>query len=330
MDRRKFLRALVGAAGAPILFSNQVQAAKISTGESDKLGALLPRRPFADTGEQLTIMGVGGYHIGICSETECQQIIETALENGVRFFDNAWKYNKGLSEERYGKYLTPKYRDQVFIMSKADSREGPSPRQQLEDALRRMKTDYLDLWLIHTVSSPEDAENRVPEMLPVMLKAQEEGKVRHCGFSGHTVTSAHLKVLELAKGGPLKTCLMPISPIDTIAEDSFTLKVLPRLIEEGYSPLAMKVMSSGRVLKKYDSKSIVPDRLSLEENFWFVLSLPICSLVSGMPNLENLRQNIDIAKRFTSLTEGDRKAIADKVAEVANSKGLEPYRNWLY
>ncbi len=330
MDRRKFLRHLVGAAGAPLLIPKLAEAAKISTGESDKLGALLPRRPFADTGEQLTIMGVGGYHIGICDEAECERIIETALEMGVRFFDNAWKYNKGLSEERLGKFLTPKYREHVFIMSKADSREGPSPRQQLEDALRRMKTDYLDLWMIHTVSSPEDAENRVPEMLPVMIKAQEEGKVRHCGFSGHTVTSAHLRTLELAKGGPLKTCLMPISPIDTIARDSFTLKVLPRLLEEGYAPLAMKAMSSGRVLKKYNGKSIVPDRLSLEENFWFVLSLPICSLISGMPNLANLRQNVGMAQRFTKLTEGDRQAIADKVAEVANAEGLEPYRDWLY
>ncbi len=330
MDRRKFLRRLVGAAGAPLIIPNLAHAAKISTAESDKLGILLPRRPFADTGEQLTLMGVGGWHIGQPGEAECERIIETALEMGVRFFDNAWKYHNGRSEERYGKFLTPKYRDQVFIMSKADSREGPSPRQQLEDSLRRMKTDYLDLWMIHTVSSPEDAENRVPEMLPVMLKAQEEGKVRHCGFSGHTVTSAHLRTLELAKDGPLKTCLMPISPIDTIARDSFTLKVLPRLIEEGYSPLAMKVMSSGRVLRKYNGKSIVPDRLSLEENFWFVLSLPICSLVSGMPSVENLRQNIEIAKRFTKLTEGDRKTIADKVAEVANSKGLEPYRDWLY
>ncbi len=330
MDRRTFLRALIGAAGAPLLYPGQVEAAKISAGDSDKLGLLLPRRPFADTGELLTILGVGGYHIGISSESECERIIETSLENGVRFFDNAWKYNGGRSEERYGKYLTPKYREQVFIMSKADSREGPSPRQQLEESLRRMKTDYIDLWMIHTVSSPGDAENRVPEMLPVMLKAQEEGKVRHCGFSGHTVTSAHLRVLELAKGGPLKTCLMPISTIDTIARDSFTLKVLPKLVEQGYAPLAMKAMSSGRVLRKYNGKSIVPDRLSLEENLWFVLSLPICSLVSGMPNLENLRQNIDIAKRFTSLTEDDRKTIADKVAEVANSKGLEPYRNWLY
>ncbi|AWT60526.1 MAG: Aldo-keto reductase YhdN [Candidatus Moanabacter tarae] len=330
MIRREFLRAVLGASGSTVLIPSFSFGGRTMTGQSDELGPLLPLRPFANTGEKLTIMGIGGWHIGDCEESESQRIIETAIENGVRFFDNAWKYHNGLSEERHGKFLTPKYRSHVFLMSKADSREGPSPRKQLEDSLRRMRTDYLDLWLIHTVSSPEDAMNRVPEMLPIIEKAIDEGKVRYAGFSGHTVTSAHLKVLEIAKGGPLKTCLMPISPVDAVSRDSFTIKVLPKLLDQGYAPLAMKTMNSGRALNTYGGKSVVPGRLSFEENFWFTLSLPICSWVSGIPNLANLRQNIDIAKRFTSLTDSDRSAIADKVTEVADASGLEPYRGWLY
>ena len=330
MDRREFLRTVVSASSSAVFAPGLSYGGRTTTGQSDKLGTLLPLRPFADTDEKLTIMGVGGWHIGHCEESESQRIIETAIENGVRFFDNAWKYHDGLSEERHGKFLTPKYREHVFLMSKADSREGPSLRKQLEDSLRRMRTDYLDLWLIHTVSSPEDAVNRVPEMLPVIEKAIKEGKVRYAGFSGHTVTSAHLKVLEMTKGGPLKTCLMPISPVDAVSRDSFTMKVLPELLEQGYAPLAMKTMNSGRALNEYGGKSVVPGRLSFEENFWFTLSLPICSWVSGMPSLAHLRQNLDIAKRFTSLTESDRHAIVEKVAEVADADGLEPYREWLY
>lgn len=306
------------------------RAAKISKGDSDRLGALLPQRSFADTGEKLTIMGVGGAHIGRCSESECEQIIEEALENGVRFFDNAWKYHDGLSEERYGRYLSPRYRDDVFIMSKADSRDGGDVWRQLEDSLRRMKTDYLDLWLIHTVSSLKDAAHRVPEMLPVMHRARDEGKVRYFGFSGHTVTSAHLHVLELAKGDVLKACLMPISPVDAASEDSFTVKVLPRLLEKDYAPLAMKSMNSGRIFREYDGKTVVPGRLTLEENIWFTLSLPICSWVSGMPSVENLRENVKIAQSFSSLTEDDRQAIVHKVVQVADATGLQPYRKWLF
>ena len=330
MDRRRFLRYLAGAAGSASVLPSVAGAAKISEGDSDRLGALLPQRSFADTGEKLTIMGVGGAHIGRSSESECQRIIEEALESGVRFFDNAWKYHDGLSEERYGRYLTPRYRDDVFIMSKADSRDGGDVGRQLEDSLRRMKTDYLDLWLIHTVSSPEDADHRVPEMLPVMHRARDEGKVRHFGFSGHTVTSAHLHVLELAKGDILKSCLMPISPVDAASEDSFTIVVLPRLLEEGYAPLAMKSMNSGRIFREYDGDTVVPGRLTLEENIWFTLSLPICSWVSGMPSVKNLRENVKIAQSFTSLTEGDRQAIVHKVVQVADADGLQPYKEWLF
>ena len=330
MDRRRFLRYLAGAAGSASALPAMTGAAKFSEGDSDRLGALLPQRSFADTGEKLTIMGVGGWHIGQCSETECQRIIEEALESGVRFFDNAWKYHDGLSEERYGKFLTPRYRDDVFLMSKADSRDGGDVGRQLEDSLRRMRTDYLDLWLIHTISSPEDADHRVPEMLPVMHKARDEGKVRHFGFSGHTVTSAHLRVLELGKGDDLKSCLMPISPVDAASEDSFTVKVLPRLLEEGYAPLAMKSMNTGRIFGKYDGETVVPGRLTLEENIWFTLSLPICSWVSGIEMVNNLRENVKFAQRFTSLTESERQQIVSKVAEVADAKDLQPYREWLY
>ncbi|WP_321288074.1 aldo/keto reductase [uncultured Sunxiuqinia sp.] len=175
----KNLATMTAALPVPSLLSAQNK-------ERDKLGELLPIRRLGKTNKYVTMLGVGGYHIGWTSERNAQAVIETAIEGGVRFFDTAEQYGPAVSEKRYGKYLTPKYRDNIFLMTKTQARNAKDAQQHLEDTLRRMKTDHLDLWQIHSIFTPEDVENRIAEGgLDVVKKAKESGKVKYIGFTGH-------------------------------------------------------------------------------------------------------------------------------------------------
>ncbi len=168
-DRRDFLKtmaAMTAAISVPSLLHGQSAA-------QDRLGEILPTRLLGKTGQQVTMLGVGGYHIGWTSERDAQEVIETALEGGVRFFDTAEQYGPGTSEERYGKYLTPQYRDLVFLMTKTLARTAKGAQLHLEDSLRRLNTDYLDLWQMHSLTTPADADERLSNgVLEVLLKAK--------------------------------------------------------------------------------------------------------------------------------------------------------------
>ncbi|WP_269525065.1 aldo/keto reductase [Coraliomargarita parva] len=308
-----------------------LSGATIVSSGSDRLGATLPVRPFGKTGESLTALGLGGFHSASGGDRNGQALIETALEQGIRFFDTAHKYLGGASERLYGNYLTPKYREDVFIMSKCDTRDPALPAAtQLERSLQRLKTDYIDLWMVHTLIDEADAEKRVLEMLPVIEKAKASGKIRHCGVSGHYSTAALLKALDLTTERPIDALLMPISAVDSVSQDSFIQEVLPELGKRQIAPLAMKTMGAGRITSHMiGGKRVVPDRISLDENQWFVLSLPVCSWVSGMTTVEQVQTNADILRRFTRLTESDRLTIAEKLLDVADEAALQPYREWL-
>ena len=151
MDRREFLETGFKGALIASLMSNVARAAKIQTGGSDKLGAILPTRPLANTSEQLTLLAVGGYHVGLVDERMAQRVIEAALEEGIRFFDTAHGYQSGRSEERYGKYLCPKFRDHVFLMTKSTANTATSFQEEFDLSLKRLKTDYVDLLYIHSL-----------------------------------------------------------------------------------------------------------------------------------------------------------------------------------
>jgi aryl-alcohol dehydrogenase-like predicted oxidoreductase len=328
MNRRTFIRSLIAAAGSTALLGPSSQGlAAMST--SDKLGKLLPTRALGNTGERLTIMGLGGWHMAAGSESNSQAIIEASLEQGIRFFDCAAKYHSGRSEEVYGKFLTPKYRDSIYLMTKCDSRDPSIPaQQQLDDSLRRLNTDYIDQWLVHTVVDTRDARDRAKEMLDVLHDAKNKGKIRHFGFSGHKETPAMLAALDEMGGDKTDVALMPMNPHDFVSRDSFIVNVLPKLIEKEVGVLAMKTMNAGRFNRPLNGKSIVPDALSIEENQWFTLSLPITSWVSGMQTPEQVYSNTKIAKEFTSLSEDDRIEIADRIMDFADAPQLQPYRQW--
>ncbi|MDH5602589.1 MAG: aldo/keto reductase, partial [Cyclobacteriaceae bacterium] len=189
MEKRDFLKYLTSLTAAMLLpFKGPGQPGPLR----DRLGEILPMRKLGKTGKEVTMLGVGGYHVGWTTEKDAQEVIEAALEGGVRFFDNAESYGPHTAENRYGKYLTPKYRDLIFLMTKSYSKDVKTARKHFEESLSRMKTDYLDLWQIHSLQSPADVDTRLDDgFIDLVRELKESGKVKHVGFTGHADPNAH-------------------------------------------------------------------------------------------------------------------------------------------
>ncbi|MDJ0913809.1 MAG: aldo/keto reductase, partial [Desulfobacterales bacterium] len=287
LKRREFMAMLAGCTASLMvsgLFPGEEKIAAATASRSDRLGKLLPLRKLGSSGPVVTNLGVGGDHVGSASEKDAQAIIEKALEEGVRFFDNAPFYSSGKSEERYGKFLAPKYRDVSFIMTKTLATNKKDALKDLDGSLTRMKTDYVDLWQVHALTSPNDAEQRVRNgVLDAFLEARKKGKVRHIGFTGHSSYKAHLKMLEEIKkqGVKMTASQMPVNPADPHFE-SFVTHVVPRCVKAGIGVLAMKTLAYGRFFggnkgwqrTEVSVKPIIPAILSVEDVFGFVWSLP--------------------------------------------------------
>ncbi len=320
-NRRNFLKSLT-ALTAGICMSNRAHAEPES--QKDRLGELLPTRKLGRTGEWVTMLGVGGYHFGTGSEREAQILMESALEGGVRFFDCAVEYQNGGSEKRMGKLLTPNYRDVIFLMTKSDAKTAKGAQKQLDDSLRRMNTDYLDLWQVHAVGSPADVDNRIESgVFEVFQKAKESGKVRHIGFTGHRIPSAHLHVLEKTQDNDIfETCQMPVNLVDS-HYNSFIKNVLPALVKRNIGVLAMKTLSFGNFFTKTvegSAETIIPDKVNIAEALHFVWSLPVSVLITGARNSEEIQEKIRLAKLFKELNKEERQQLITKVSNFAGNK----------
>ncbi len=339
LKRREFMAMLAGYTASlmvPSLFNVEETIAATTTSPSDRLGDLLPLRKLGSSGPVVTNLGVGGDHVGNASEKNAQAIIEKALEEGVRFFDNAPLYSSGLAEERYGKFLTPKYRDVSFIMTKTLATNGKAALMDLDDSLSRMKTDYVDLWQVHALQSPNDVEERVKNgVLDVFVEAQQKGKVRYIGFTGHDSYKAHLKMLEEIdkRGVKMTASQMPVNPADPHFE-SFVTHVVPKCSEAGIGVLAMKTLAYGRFFggnkgwRRTDVsvKPVIPAALSMEDVFGFVWSLPITTLISGMENVQHVSQNAAIARKTWDWNQAERQKRIDAMAPFAGPD-LEFYKS---
>ena len=328
MERRNLLKWMAGLT-AGILLSSRTNA-RGNSQERDRLGTLLPRRTLGRTGEAVTMLGVGGAHIGQMSERDAQVTIELALEGGVRFFDTAQMYQSGGSESRLGKLLTPKYRDVVYLMTKTTAHDGDAAQRHLENSLRRLATDYLDLWQVHSVGSPDDVDGRITNgVFEVMIEAKASGKVRHIGFTGHKRPSAHLQVLE--KSDIFDTCQMPINLADPSYE-SFILGVLPQLVERKIGVLAMKTLANGGFFgasKHFgdhgENPKLIPERVSISEALHFAWSLPISVLITGPDNPDQMKEKIALARSFMGMDSQQRQMLIEKVADQAG-KRVEYYK----
>lgn len=322
IDRRAFLKSMASLTTGLLLSSTSASGDETGVA-SDRLGPLLPTRRFGRTGEAVTMLGVGGWHIGDMSEREAQKTIETALEGGVRFFDTAESYQSGGSESRLGKLLVPKYRDDVFLMTKTTAGTAAKAREHLEGSLRRLNTDQLDLWQMHSIKSAEDVDERIENgILEVMLEAKASGKTRYIGFTGHTTPAAHTRVLE--RTDIFQTCQLSMNLVD-VSYESFIQRVVPTLVERNIGIIGMKALANGGFFggskhgRHGENPRLVPNRVSVSEAVRFVWALPVSTLVTGPDNAAQMQEKIEIAKTFTGMDDDEREALIARVEDMAGT-----------
>jgi uncharacterized protein len=328
-DRRTFLKSMAGLT-AGLSLSN---AAFGNKQENDRLGEVLPRRKFGRTGEYVTMLGTGGFHVGWTTERDAQEVIEASLEGGVRFFDTAESYSQGVSEERYGKYLTPKYRDLIFLMTKTTGPNAKAVQEHLEGSLRRLKVDQIDLYQVHSIRTPQDVDDRIQNgVLEVLLKAKEEGKIKYIGFTGHQNPFAHARMLErTAQSDLFDGVLMPVNVLDP-SYFSFTENVMPKALERNLGIMAIKSLADGRFFARKEQANwtsddpVIPNYLSIKEAMYFVWSLPVSVIVSGNENATFMREKIALARSFSKYSEEQRMALIEKVKAIALTGKVEYFK----
>jgi aryl-alcohol dehydrogenase-like predicted oxidoreductase len=286
--------------------------------ESD---AGIPTRPLGRTGEHVPIVGLGGYHIGNPDETRAVRIMHEAIDEGMTFFDNSWDYHNGGSEEVMGKALAGGgRRDKVFLMTKVCDRDYQGARRHLEDSLRRLKTDHLDLWQFHEINWKVDPEWVFEKGgIKAAIEARQQGKVRYIGFTGHRDISHHLAMIS--KPFDWDTAQMPINLLDAHYR-SFQQQVVPACAERKIAVIGMKALAGGRI----------PERLGIaaETCRRFALSLPITTLVCGIESLQDLRQDLAMARSFQPISEQEMKQLVARTEEPGHDGKLEPWKTTRY
>lgn len=283
----------------------------------------IPTRPFGKHNEQVSLLGLGGAHIGVKpSEAEAIRIVQEAIDAGVTFLDNAWEYNNRESERRMGKALVQDgYRAKAFLMTKdcAHDRVATHSMEKLEESLALLQTDYLDLWQIHEVVWEEDPDRIFAPggSAEAMLKAKEQGKVRYIGFTGHKHPDIHRRMLE--QGFPWDAVQMPLNVLDAHYA-SFEQEIVPICQAQGIAIIGMKTNAGGHL-------NDTGAGISPEDALRYAMSLPVASAVSGMDSLEVLRKNIAIAEGFVPLSEAERSDLLARSAPHAGDGVSELFKS---
>ena len=312
--RREFLQSTT----AGVAVASLSQPAGASPPSVNDAG--IPLRPLGKTGDNVTILGLGGFHSTTKPEAESLRIIRRAVDEGITFLDNAWDYHDGLAEERMGKALDEgKLRDKVFLMTKCCGRTAKEAQSNLEDSLRRLKTDHLDLWQFHEIVYDNDPDWIFESggAIEYALKAKEQGKIRHLGFTGHKDPSIHLKMLK--KPYDWATVQMPLNVMDAHFR-SFQHQVLPELLRRGIGPIAMKSLGGA-------GQIVTTAGIPVEDALRYTLSLPISVLVSGIDSEKVLEQNLKIVRNFKPLSGDEVKAIEQKSRLLAGDGRFELFKS---
>jgi aryl-alcohol dehydrogenase-like predicted oxidoreductase len=327
MERREFLKlmtAVAAAPGAEALLTWSAVAAEPGSdeGPAETVRGDMRYRKLGRTGEEVSAMGLGGYHIGTQKgEDESIRIIRTAIDRGVTFMDNSWDYNDGASEERMGKALRDGYRPKVFLMTKIDGRTRKSAAKQLDESLKRLQTDHLDLLQHHEIIRMEDPDRIFAEggAQEAVLAAQKAGKVRFIGFTGHKDPLVHLRMLEIADKHDFHfdAVQMPLNVMDAHFR-SFTHHVLPVLVKKGIGVLGMKSMAGGNILR---SKTVTP-----VECLHFAMNLPTSTVIRGIDSIDLLKQNLEAVRNFKPLTLEQLGALLERTASAAANGEYEPFK----
>jgi predicted aldo/keto reductase-like oxidoreductase len=279
----------------------------------------IPRRSFGKHPDRVSILALGGYHLGKTTVTESTRIVHEAIDAGINFCDNAWEYHDGESERRMGRAIGDR-RDSVFLMTKVctHGRDARVAMRQLEESLRRLRTDHLDLWQIHECVYDNDPERHFAPggVIEALERAKAQGKTRYVGFTGHKDPAIHLQMLSF--DFPFDSCQLPLNGFDARFR-SFQTRVLPELARRQIAAIGMKSLGGdGRVIKRRAAR--VADALR------YAMSLPVCSTVSGIDSLKVLRQNLKIARGFSPMSARERKAYESSLAEWSADGRFELYK----
>jgi len=290
--------------------------------DAGKLTNTVPLRKLGKTGVDVSMLGLGGSHIGKgMTEEEGIALMRDAIDNGITFLDNCWDYNEGKSEERMGKALQDGYRRKVFLMTKLDGRTKQAAAAQLEQSLKRLQTDSIDLVQIHEVIRKDDPMRCFAKggIVEALIEAKNAGKLRFIGFTGHKDPDIHLAMLALAKQHEFHfdAVQLPLNVMDAHYR-SFEHKVLPLLIERGIAVLGMKSMGSGDIL----ASGVV----SAEECLRYALSLPTSVVITGIDKPEVLVQDLKIARTFKPLTRQEREDLLARTENAAKNGKHELFK----
>ena len=284
----------------------------------------IPYRELGTTGEKVSAIGIGGWHIGLPTVDEKLgiRIIHTAIDRGINFLDNSWDYNDGMSEIRMGHALAQnKSRKKVFLMTKIDGRTKEEATRQLDQSLERLKTDYIDLVQHHEVIRFEDP-NRIfakDGAQEALIAAKKAGKIRYIGFTGHKDPHVHLYMLDVAKehGFKFDTAQMPINVMDAHFR-SFSKLVVPELVKQGIGVLAMKTLANGSIVK---SKTVKPI-----EAIQYALNLPTSVVICGCDSLKILDQAVKAVTTFKPFSAKQLSVLLAKTEKAASQGKFEPFK----
>jgi aryl-alcohol dehydrogenase-like predicted oxidoreductase len=283
----------------------------------------MPYRVLGRTGERVSAIGLGGWHLSLkhVEEPLSIRIIRTAIDHGINFLDNSWDYNEGKSELRMGKALKGSYREKVFLMTKIDGRSKTEAVRQLDESLRRLQTDRIDLVQHHEILRYEDPHRIFDEegAHAALLEARQAGKLRYIGFTGHKDPHIHLHMLEVARenGFTFDTAQMPLNVMDAHYR-SFAKLVVPELVKQQVGVLGMKPLANGIILK---SKTV-----TATECLHYALNLPTSVVITGCDSVKILEQALEAARTFRPMSKAEVQALLAKTAKAAAKGEFELFK----
>jgi aryl-alcohol dehydrogenase-like predicted oxidoreductase len=283
----------------------------------------MPTRTLGRTAIEVSLIGLGGWHLGFkyIDDKLAERIIRTAIDSGINFMDNCWDYNEGASETRMGKALRDGYRDRVFLMTKIDGRTKEDAAKQLDESLKRLNTDHIDLVQHHEVLRYEDPHRIFDEKgaNAALVEAREAGKLSYIGFTGHKDPHIHLHTLEVAKenGFEFDTVQMPLNVMDAHYR-SFEKLVLPELVKQNIGVLGMKALANGNIL---DSNTV-----SAIECLHYAMNLPTSVVITGCESMDDLEQALTAARTFKPLSDDEVRNLLGKTAKAASRGEFELFK----
>jgi predicted aldo/keto reductase-like oxidoreductase len=324
LDRREFVKTASTAAGAIAaghLLSPMLQAEPTTSADG------MIYRTLGRTGQKVSAIGLGGYHIGKppLAEGDAIQLVRQAIDRGITFLDNCWDYNDGASEVRMGKALAGGYRNRVFLMTKIDGRTKAACAQQIDESLQRLQTDHVDLMQFHEVIRMEDPDRIFAEggAMEAMQAAKQAGKLRFIGFTGHKDPLVHLRMLDVARQHSFHfdTVQMPLNVMDAHFR-SFSRDVLPVLTREGIAPLGMKAFGDHTVLDYI----VANNTMKPIEALHYCLNLPIAVQITGIDSPKILDQAFQAARTFKPMSQTEVASLLDRTKLAAQTGKYELYK----